>query len=122
MVCYLGNNENRVVYRNFDLQNLGTNAMDYTHLLYERYLQNNRFIPPSDRTYWAHMKNDVLPQPPVGDAGKGLCNLFPLALDTEELSKTSSLNLGMFFSSKGGNGFKKKIFFSCATLSLCVCV
>jgi hypothetical protein len=66
------------------------------------------------------MKNDVLPQPPVGDAGKGLCNLFPLALDTEELSKTSSLNLGMFFSSRG-NGLKKNIFLLRYSLFVCVC-
>lgn len=95
MVCYLGNNDTRKVYRNFDLQNLNTNALDYTHLLYERYLQNNHFIPPGDRTYWAHMKNDWLPQPVSNDAGKGLCNLFPIALDTEELNKTSSMNLGI---------------------------
>jgi len=39
----MGNSERRTVYKNFELLNLHTNAHDFLHANYERYLKNARF-------------------------------------------------------------------------------
>jgi hypothetical protein len=97
--CVLGNSEAKTVYQNFELLNLNTNAVDYTHQLYTRYLQYNRFIPPQETAYFEHMVNNNLPiDPPSTTANKGNVNIFPLSLTSEELNKSTSSALGYFFS------------------------
>jgi hypothetical protein len=96
--CVLGNSEAKTVYQNFELLNLNTNAVDYTHQLYTRYLQYNRFIPPQETAYFEHMVNNNLPiDPPSTTANKGNVNIFPLSLTSEELNKSTSSALGYFF-------------------------
>ena len=93
--CILGNSEAKTVYQNFELLNLNTNAFDYSHQLYTRYLQYNRFIPPQDTAYFEHMAYNTLPtDPPSTTANKGLVNIFPLSLTSEELNKSTSSALG----------------------------
>jgi hypothetical protein len=53
MTCLLGNTEARTVYRNFDLANLNVNLADRTHMLYNRCLCYNRFLPPGEKNYFA---------------------------------------------------------------------
>ena len=92
--CLLGNSEKQTVYQNFNLQNLNTNALDNTHLLYERYLQTNGFIPPGDKSYFEHMQYGLLPTTVSDTDNKGLFNIFPLSLTDDALNKTSSTNIG----------------------------
>ena len=92
----MGNTEKREIYKQFELKNLNTNAMDYTHYTYQNYLENNFFIPPGDQAFFAHMKNRNIPLAPTANDEKGLFNCFPLALDSQELlnRKNVSANLG----------------------------
>jgi len=60
MTCLLGNTEARTVYRNFDLANLNVNLADRTHMLYNRYLCYNRFLPPGEKNYFAHLATNTL--------------------------------------------------------------
>ena len=92
--CYLGASETKNIYRNFEINNLNSNAADYTHHLYTRYLQYQRFIPPNETNYFAHTFTNVLPEPPSTTTGKGCFNVFPLSLTSEELNKTTSTALG----------------------------
>ncbi len=58
MACLLGHTESRTVFNNFELENLNSNAMDHTHLLYERYLQNNFFYSlRGKKLFCTHEKN-----------------------------------------------------------------
>ena len=96
MTCVLGNTEQRTVYRNFELNNLNINRSDRTHMLYNRYLCYNHFLPPEETTkYFAHLVKNTLATAP-GDANieKGAFNIFPLSLTTEEMSKSTSSALG----------------------------
>jgi hypothetical protein len=95
MSCLLGNTEARTVYRNFDLANLNVNLSDRTHMLYNRYLTYNRFVPPDEKRYFAHLATNTLAAAP-GSANdeKGAFNIFPLSLTTEEMSKSTSSALG----------------------------
>jgi hypothetical protein len=101
MTCLLGNTDSRTVFNNFELENLNTNNMDYSHLLYEKYLQNNYFIPPGERNYFEHNKNNIIPaHPPSTDLEKGLFNVFPISLQSDVIqSKKSSSTLGVVTSS-----------------------
>jgi hypothetical protein len=106
MTCLLGNSEKRTVFQNFDLQNLNSNEVDYTHLVYDNYLKQQRFIPPFSGMwahhvgYWAHMSSNMLPTEVLkGDdaaVDKGLFNLFPLSLidDTLKPGNVASSTLG----------------------------
>jgi hypothetical protein len=97
MQALLSNTESRTTYSNFKLDNLNTNTMDYSHLNYEKYLQNNYFLPLGEKKYFAHTKNNIIPIAPVNDVGKGLFNVFPLSLESEQLNPknyaTSSLGV-----------------------------
>ena len=95
MACLLGHTESRTVFNNFELENLNTNAMDHTHLLYERYLQNNFFIPYGEKNYFEHMRKITLPDdPPSTVIEKGLFNIFPLSLESDSIqSKGTSLGV-----------------------------
>ena len=97
MQALLSNTESRTVYNNFKLENLNTNAMDYTHLNYEKYLQNNYFLPLGEKKYFDHTKANLVPIAPVNDLGKGCFNVFPLSLESEQLNPknyaTSSLGV-----------------------------
>ena len=65
------NSERRTVYKNFELLNLHTNAHDFLHANYERYLKNARFIGPQETNYWAHTVSNLLPlNPPQTDRDK----------------------------------------------------
>jgi hypothetical protein len=114
MTCLLGNTETRTVYRNFELSNLNVNLSDRTHMLYNRYLCYNHFLPPDEKRYFAHMTTNTLAATPGStDEEKGAFNIFPMSLTTEEMSKSTSSALGkyntlfiflssLFFSSHGG--------------------
>jgi hypothetical protein len=97
MQALLNNTESRTTYNNFKLDNLNTNTMDYSHLNYEKYLQNNYFLPLGERKYFDHTRNNIVPIAPVNDVGKGLFNVFPLSLESEQLNPknyaTSSLGV-----------------------------
>lgn len=95
MTCLLGNTETRTVYQNFELSNLERNMSDRSHMLYNRYLCYNRFLPPNETNYWAHMiTNKLAVAPGNEDDDKGAFNIFPLSLATEEINKSSSSSLG----------------------------
>ncbi len=97
MACVLGNSETRKLYNNFELNNLNSNNHDRTHMLYVQYLKYNRFLPPDECNYFAHMTTNTLPdEPGETTLQKGAVNLFPLDLSSEELNKTSSAALGLF--------------------------
>jgi hypothetical protein len=95
MSCLLGNTESRIVYRNFQLENLNTNDLDYSHYNYQKYLQYNKFIPQNENNYFSHTVLNTKPQPALSNTDKGMFNIFPLDLIsiTDEL-KTPSTNLG----------------------------
>jgi hypothetical protein len=93
MTALLGNTETRSVYKNFHFENLNTNAIDSSHLFYQKYLQYNKFVPPGENQYFVHTINNTVPTPPVTNVDKGLFNLFPLDLSSDEL-KIPSTNLG----------------------------
>ena len=100
LTMIMGNSERRTVYKNFELLNLHTNAHDFSHANYERYLKNARFIGPQETNYWAHTVSNVLPtNPPQTDRDKGLFNVFPIDLTSESLKKnaTSGSSLGKFY-------------------------
>lgn len=95
MTALLGNTETRSVFKNFRLENLNSTSLDFSHQLYEKYLQHNNFIPPGDKNYFLHLMHNRLPSPPSLTAGKGLFNLFPLDLSAaDELSKNPASTLG----------------------------
>jgi hypothetical protein len=74
--------EVRTVYRNFDLANLNVNLADRTHMLYNRCLCYNRFLPPSEKNYFAHLATNTLAAAPGSpDDEKGAFNIFPLSPD-----------------------------------------
>lgn len=110
MTALLGNTESRSVYKNFQLENLDKNALDYSHYMYQLYLQHNKFLAPGEKKYFAHTMQNKLPNPIATDADKGSFNIFPLDLASEEIQK-SSTNLGKIFSSI------KKIFFESSFFS-----
>jgi len=86
------------VYKGFDLQNLHLNMPDYSHYVYERYLEANYFIPPNVHKYWEHTGTNIVPTPPGTAIQKGLFNIFPVDLVSDELldTKRSSTSLGKF--------------------------
>ncbi len=94
MRCFLGNTEARTIFQNFELLNLHVNLPDRSHLLYTRYLQTQRFIPPGEQNYFEHMATNVLPTEASKTEGKGAFNIFPLSLTSDELDRTSSSSLG----------------------------
>jgi hypothetical protein len=95
MTVLMGNTEGRVVYKNIQLENLNVNQQDYSHLLYQKYLQQNHFIPPNEQNYFAHTSNNILPVTPAKDSGKGMCNVFPIDLSGDEIS-SPAVSLGIF--------------------------
>jgi len=88
----MGNTESRTVYQNFVLNNLNTNAPDYSHYTYQKYLQLQNFIPPGEKKYFSHTMNNVVPAVATHQTGKGLFNLFPLDLSH---SFPTTTNLGV---------------------------
>ena len=100
MTVLVGNTEKRVVYKNFELNNLHQNAQDYSHSNYEYYLENNYFIPPAegrDRKYWAHTTSNLLPTNVSTTQDKGLFNIFPLDLVSLDAKNSASTSLGKNF-------------------------
>jgi hypothetical protein len=49
MTCLMGNTEKRVIHHGFELLNLNSDAHDYTHVVYQKYLETNYFIVPENR-------------------------------------------------------------------------
>lgn len=92
-----GNTESRVVYKNFELDNLDQNSMDRSHHIYEHYLQYNKFVPPGEKNYFVHTMNNMLPDPPSKTTEKGLFNCFPV--DLTDVFKSSTTNIGVIKSS-----------------------
>jgi hypothetical protein len=91
LTMLMGNTERRTVYKNFEVLNLHTNAHDFSHKNYERYLKNAHFIGPEETNYWVHTVSNILPtDPPPTDREKGLFNVFPLDLTSESLKKNAS--------------------------------
>lgn len=88
MTALLGNTETREVYNNFNLENLHQNDLDYTHYMYQKYLEYAKFIPPGNNKYFSHTMYNKLPNPISTDEGKGLFNIFPLDLDSDEIKPT----------------------------------
>ena len=94
MRCLLGNTEVRTVYQNFELLNLNTNMPDRSHILYSRYLQTQKFIPPGEQNYFEHTSTNTVPTEASTVLGKGVFNIFPLSLTSDEMDRTSSSSLG----------------------------
>ena len=90
----LGNTEVKTVYQNFELLNLHVNYPDRSHLLYQKYLQTNRFIPPMENNYWEHACTNIVPTEPSKTEGKGAFNIFPVALTSDEMDHSKSSSLG----------------------------
>jgi hypothetical protein len=91
MTCLLGNTESRTVYHQFQLNHLNSNAMDPTHCYYQKYLEDHFFIPPyDDQPYFSHYTDNKLPQAPSTTETKGLFNLFPLSLCSDQVVQSSS--------------------------------
>jgi hypothetical protein len=114
MSCLLGNTESRIVYKNFNLENLNSNAHDESHYNYQKYLQYNKFIPQNDNNYFIHTALNIKPNPASTEEDKGWFNIFPLDLMsiTDEL-KIPSTNLGKLLREYFGKGLyivKKKHF------------
>ena len=91
-----GNTEQRIVYKNIELNNLNSNQLDPSHEIYVKYLQNHFFIPRGERKYFQHSALNVLPTTPSTDANKGLFNVFGVDLTSLEpaLLKTPASSLG----------------------------
>ena len=100
-----GNTDKRKVFSNFELSNLHITYPDVSHEMYQRYLETNYFIPPGndvENKFWPHLLSNSVPQdlPYATDTLKGLFNVFPLNLATEELAKNAtSTNLGVISTS-----------------------
>ena len=97
MTVLVGNTEKRMVYKNFELNNLHQNLPDYTHINYERYLESNYFIPPGEgmeRKYWAHTVSNLIPTVVSREEGKGLFNIFPLDLLSLDTKANAASSLG----------------------------
>jgi hypothetical protein len=110
MVCLLGNTESRTVYHNFHLGNLNSDTMDPTHLQYQRYLENQFFVPPGDnRFFFSHYVNNTIPAAPNFRNNKGRFNVFPLSLVSDSLHRATASN-----SSLGKTVKKKKRLFETA--------
>lgn len=99
MSALWGNSESRKIYQNFQLNNLNSNAPDYTHEIYHKYLQLHHFLPPGNKTYFAHTMNNHIPSVPSLTRDKGLFNLFPLDLSYDFNRQLSDKNKN---SSDGG--------------------
>lgn len=91
----MGDTETRTVYDNFELKNINSNAMDYSHLLYQKYLEHQFFLPPGDHAYFNHMTDIVIPTQPTKDGDKGLFNVFPLSLLALEGRRATQSTLGV---------------------------
>jgi hypothetical protein len=94
MTVLMGNTEARVVFKNIQLENLNVDAQDYSHILYQRYLQQNHFIPPNEQKYFLNTSNNMLPTAPANNTNKGLCNIFPLDLTSDEIN-SPAISLGI---------------------------
>jgi hypothetical protein len=102
MTVLMGNTEKRVVYKNFELQNLHQNLPDYSHTNYEHYLETNYFIPPGGgwgndgegKKYWAHTTSNLVPTTVSTTESKGLFNVFPLDLLALDAKNTTASSLG----------------------------
>jgi hypothetical protein len=95
MNVLLGNTESRIVYKNFNLENLNSNDLDPTHYMYQKYLQYNRFIPPHEKNYFSHTALNTRPETPSTTENKGLFNVFPLDLmSVSDEFKKPNTNLG----------------------------
>lgn len=92
MSVLVGNSETRTVYKNFHLDKMNENGLDYSHYVYQKYLQYNKFIPPGDKNYFAHTLYNNVNVPTEG--GKGMFNLFPVDL-TDQFNKSSGPNVGV---------------------------
>jgi hypothetical protein len=108
MTCLLGNTETRTVYRNFELNNLNVNLGDRSHMLYASYLSYNRFLPPEESRYFAHLATNTLAAAPGNaDNEKGAFNIFPLSLTTGEMQQSKSVS-----SSLGRNFLHRFLFYT----------
>jgi len=94
MRVILGYTEVKTIYHNFELLNLNSNLPDRSHLLYARYLQNQKFIPPTEQHYFEHTSTNIVPAEPSLLDGKGAFNIFPLSLTSDEMNRASSSSLG----------------------------
>lgn len=101
MTVLEGNTESRKIFKNFNLLNLNSNDLDYTHYTYQKYLQYNKFIPPGETKYFDHIMYNNVPDEVLTTQSKGLFNLFPLDLNSplfshdKKLSKTGTTTLGI---------------------------
>ena len=80
---------------------------DISHINYEKYLENNFFIPPpssgaegvvgggvAGRKYWLHSVNNLVPRAVSTTESKGVFNVFPLDLLSLDAKNTTASNLG----------------------------
>jgi len=91
-----GQAEKKMVYDGFELDNLNSDAIDPTHVAYQKYLETRSFIPPKATTpqshyqpYWAHITSNRVPSPAstTTTETRGLFNVFPLDLVSDVLDK-----------------------------------
>ena len=90
MTLLMGNTEKREIYKQIDLDNLNTNNLDVSHLYYTKYLAYNYFIPPNEKKFFAHTMLNMIPETADTTLNKGLFNVFPVFLDSKEISKPTS--------------------------------
>jgi hypothetical protein len=97
MTVLLGNTESRIVYKNFNLENLNSNELDQSHFIYQKYLQYNRFVPQYEKNYFAHTALNKKPSIPSTTDNKGMFNIFPLDLmSISDEFKKPTTNLGNY--------------------------
>jgi len=90
MTVLLGNTENREIFKQLNLDNLNTDSLDLSHLYYSKYLSYNYFIPPQEKKYFTHSMLNILPITPDTTLNKGLFNVFPVYLDSEDIRKPTT--------------------------------
>ena len=97
MRLLIGQGENRRVFNHFELLNLNSTQRDPTHLRYVKYLEAEAFLPlDGDQAYWSHIADNVIKDEALPEtANRGLMNVFPVSLVSEELDRMPlSSNLG----------------------------
>jgi hypothetical protein len=92
MTCLLGNTESRTVYHQFQLNHLKFKTLWILRIVIIKNIWKIIFfIPPyDDQPYFSHYTDNKLPQAPSTTETKGLFNLFPLSLCSDQVVQSSS--------------------------------
>jgi hypothetical protein len=91
ITCLLGNSSDGVVYNNFNLDQLHIDYPDFSHLDYQKYLEDHFFLPPGGRPehkFWNHLTQRTVPGRKKESVRLGLFNCFPIDLMSDEVEKS----------------------------------